>query len=142
MEAKTKLTEIKARMEELKKELVDTAKLVIKESVQELFNEWPEVVAVRWTQYTPYFNDGDPCKFGVNEPYVKIGDVEGEFEDEDEWKYAGDFDYGSVEEKRLDALEKDFNSCEEALLTCFGDHAQVTIYRGIKKAKVEYFDHS
>lgn len=23
---------------------------------------------IRWAQYTPYFNDGDPCEFGVGEP--------------------------------------------------------------------------
>lgn len=24
-----------------------------------------------WTQYTPYFNDGDPCIFGVGEPWFR-----------------------------------------------------------------------
>lgn len=30
----------------------------------------PEVTAVTWTQYTPYFNDGDACTFSVYEPRV------------------------------------------------------------------------
>lgn len=30
-----------------------------------------------WTQYTPYFNDGEPCIFGVNEPWFRtVADVE------------------------------------------------------------------
>ena len=31
------------------------------------------VMAIRWTQYTPYFNDGDECIFGVHEPEVLLG---------------------------------------------------------------------
>lgn len=27
----------------------------------------PNVKAMRWEQYTPYFNDGDACEFSVNE---------------------------------------------------------------------------
>lgn len=26
----------------------------------------PEVKCLTWTQYTPYFNDGEPCTFGVH----------------------------------------------------------------------------
>lgn len=29
----------------------------------------PEVKTISWTQYAPYFNDGDACIFGVNEIY-------------------------------------------------------------------------
>ena len=27
----------------------------------------PALKAIRWNQYTPYFNDGDPCTFSVGE---------------------------------------------------------------------------
>ena len=37
--------------------------------------ERPEVAAVRWRQYTPYFNDGDPCVFGVGEIGVAFIDL-------------------------------------------------------------------
>ena len=45
--------------------------------------EFPEVEAVRWTQYSPYFNDGDVCEFGVNDPHIKfVGQDEGgDYED-------------------------------------------------------------
>lgn len=32
----------------------------------------PEVAKVRWTQYTPYFNDGEACVFGVNSAEVLL----------------------------------------------------------------------
>lgn len=38
-----------------------------KEAVKEFFAQVPEVQAVCWEQYTPYFNDGDPCVFSLNE---------------------------------------------------------------------------
>lgn len=34
---------------------------------QEFFAKNPEFKSAEWTQYTPYFNDGDSCSFGVNE---------------------------------------------------------------------------
>lgn len=31
------------------------------------FEFYPEIAAVKWNQYTPYFNDGEPCEFCVGE---------------------------------------------------------------------------
>lgn len=36
----------------------------------EQFKANPTVKCMLWTQYTPYFNDGDPCTFGVNNEYA------------------------------------------------------------------------
>nr|SBO90584.1 hypothetical protein BN4615_P98 [Nonomuraea gerenzanensis] len=30
--------------------------------------------AIRWEQYTPYFNDGDVCEFDVHVPEIKVND--------------------------------------------------------------------
>jgi hypothetical protein len=41
------------------------------------FELFPDAQAFVWTQYTPYFNDGDPCVFDVNGPTaVFFGDSE------------------------------------------------------------------
>ena len=32
----------------------------------EVFSKYPEVKALAWTQYTPYYCDGESCVFGVN----------------------------------------------------------------------------
>jgi hypothetical protein len=41
------------------------------EKLKEVFNEFwdcnPEIKVVTWTQYAPYFNDGDACVFSVND---------------------------------------------------------------------------
>lgn len=61
----------------------------------------PSVVAFGWSQYTPYFNDGEPCVFSVNELRVKL-----DTDDEDTSLYDCDFcvscrpDLGRVEFQR------------------------------------------
>lgn len=43
----------------------------------------PLFVAVQWKQYTPYFNDGDPCEFSVNTPvFLTTEDDPERFEDD------------------------------------------------------------
>lgn len=38
-----------------------------KEIFKEFFDNYPEIQAIGWEQYTPYFNDGEPCVFSVGE---------------------------------------------------------------------------
>jgi hypothetical protein len=44
------------------------AKVALKEEFKTFFEQNPEVHTIRWTQYAPYFNDGEPCEFSVHEP--------------------------------------------------------------------------
>lgn len=46
--------------------------------------EDPEIYAFGWAQYTPYFNDGEPCVFWVGDPwFLTIADVVKLFLEED-----------------------------------------------------------
>jgi hypothetical protein len=38
----------------------------------------PTIVEFGWRQYTPYFNDGEPCEFGVSGLWVRVTGVEDE----------------------------------------------------------------
>lgn len=40
----------------------------LKETFQDYFTKFPELAAIMWTQYTPSFNDGDPCTLTVCNP--------------------------------------------------------------------------
>jgi hypothetical protein len=51
----------------LKAEMVEEGKKVFKDSFKDFFESNPKIVAFSWTQYTPYFNDGEPCYFGVGD---------------------------------------------------------------------------
>lgn len=50
-----------------------------------------------WTQYTPYFNDGEPCVFSVGDPWFRtVDDVKAKAPDadEDDEDYDGEDRYG------------------------------------------------
>lgn len=50
----------------------------------------PLVEGVRWEQYTPYFNDGDPCVFRIGEAYFRLQGMSEEAGDyEDGWESIG-----------------------------------------------------
>jgi hypothetical protein len=50
---------------------------------QEFFKNYPEIAYVTWTQYTPYFNDGDECTFSVHERAYPLTKLVGNEEPED-----------------------------------------------------------
>ena len=55
-----------------------------------------DFVGVKWTQYIPGFNDGDPCVFSLGEVLVRYNDIPGEDDEhpegdnEDGWVYVDD----------------------------------------------------
>jgi hypothetical protein len=52
----------------LQTEFQEKAKNLFKTTFDEFFKLNPGINAVIWTQYSPYFNDGDSCEFSVNQP--------------------------------------------------------------------------
>lgn len=54
-------------LKEFKRQFKEKAQAAIKNEFKTFFDKHPEVGSVAWTQYTPYFNDGDTCEFGVND---------------------------------------------------------------------------
>jgi hypothetical protein len=89
----------------------------------------PGVAAVKWDQYTPYFNDGDPCEFGIGEFYVRLDGI-----DEDAGEQGNGFLYSWDDElderpdvkTALHTLAHASGHFEEFLEESFGDHAEIT----------------
>lgn len=77
-EIKEKQAEIKKLQNELQKRTAD----IFLSSFKVLFEENPRLKSFGWTQYTPYFNDGDTCTFSANTDYLYIN---GEHEDDADW---------------------------------------------------------
>lgn len=52
------------------------------------------IASFGWTQYTPYFNDGEPCVFSVETPWFRtVDDVKAETsgsDEDDEYDYEDD----------------------------------------------------
>lgn len=162
----TKIQAIVQKVNELKAMMQDQGKAALSEAFQDFFNKHPGITSIAWVQYTPHFNDGDACTFGVRE-FEARGDIEdlGDTSDEDEeyerysygencivskLKRAGGLDWYrtktrelTAEEQQLvedfDRLQSDCMSIEEVLQLVLGDHVQVTAT--IDGFEVEEWDH-
>jgi hypothetical protein len=116
----------------------------------------PFIVGFGWRQYTPYFNDGEPCVFGAYGCWFRtVEDAttsDADSEDDEKWydddtedlelwdhptlgrfNWRDDTYEGNHEEsyRRARALESAIESGEfhDVLLEAFGDHARVTVSR-------------
>ena len=142
--------------EELRRKFQATAQELFKETTKEFFDSNPAITAVVWTQYTPYFNDGDTCEFGVNSPtFTNAPDPEnvnwGSYDGDEEGVFAvenisyvmnSDRDYYKNEQE---AIKKagviDVDSCEafqrmicssameDVMEAMFGNHVKVIATR-------------
>lgn len=137
----TKFTEVKTKM-------MAEGQEALKVEFAKVFEAYPEITVIKWNQYTPYFNDGDTCTFGVHEFAISnaanaedvthYGDYDGD--NDDEW--VGNL-YGEMGQKYPLIYELDrFCSTEigeEILLMTFGDHQIVTVTRD--GMEVEEYEH-
>lgn len=65
---------IKEEMARLKEEARVRVKEFFKKGTGHIFKKFPEVKSISWSQYTPYFNDGEECVFSVqNEDFYVNG---------------------------------------------------------------------
>lgn len=55
----------------------------MKKAFKEFFTEHPEIKGIRWTQYVPTFNDGEPCEFTMGEFSYLIDGIKSKYADED-----------------------------------------------------------
>jgi len=121
------------------------------------------VIEFGWKQYTPYFNDGEPCTFRAYGAWVRTAadaDVDDRYELEIDYSHrsigkrpktwnsaARDYDYGAYEgpdEARFDrchTLDRAIDGGEflDVLVDAFGDHAEVTVRRD--GFQVEFYSH-
>lgn len=89
--------QLNAQMEAARKEMRSKSTGFVELACKQFFDACPEVEAITWTQYTPYFNDGESCEFSVHDKYfILVGD-----EDPDD--YEGSVTYN---EKDLARAEK------------------------------------
>jgi hypothetical protein len=72
--------ELKARLDKIDKIRSDlqkaekTASKDIMEILKKMMIDNPLIAGIMWQQYTPAFNDGEPCEFSLNGPYIKFDD--------------------------------------------------------------------
>lgn len=122
-----------------KKEAKAKGAKLVKEELTELFNSFPKLQAIRWRQYTPYFNDGEECIFHFREIEAKADGLT-------KWVDSNGFtesidEYDATLELAINKINKEFEGIEDVLKEAFGDHQEVTVSRDGDSIKVESEDY-
>lgn len=157
-----KLNEISFEIAASKKKLQEFAlaegKSVIGAAFAKCFEPPTNLKAITWKQYTPYFNDGEACVFGVNDPYLHISDDDDSEDDYGDGKKSFDTymilnrsENAYAKEKRA-LLEQAIGEAslraflelwpklsDDILEAVFGDHVKIKITKD--EVVVESYDH-
>ena len=135
----TKLNEITEQY----RNMVETeGKAVFNQAFTEVFEKHPARQEIAWNQYTPYFNDGDPCEFGVYDFQFKIDGISPDYGDE----YDDDiYNWLSTYSRDLPAdLKADIQAIQQipddVFQIIFGDHVQVHVTRDSIEVEEYYHD--
>ncbi len=166
------IEELKTNIEESVSKIADIKKAMTQEIRDKLIPVYESLFAlddrlkmISWTQYTPYFNDGDTCEFGVNEIYYNGSDDNYDYDtpqDENDPYSNRAFEkeiwiqdketkkYGKILNPKFDELAHKVVSTkilesipDDIWYDIYGDHCQVTIIRtntGIE-VNVEEYSH-
>lgn len=119
-----------------KQELVNQLKPEFADLFKNVFDNH-EIDAFKFTQYTPYFNDGDECAFDVHECYdIKLTGEE-DFIDE----YNDKIYKKSNWEKCFNEINSIIQSIpSDFMKEMFDDHVEITIYKN-SNIDVEEYSH-
>jgi len=157
----TKLAKLKKQQAAVEKEMANVAKAAFKEMSAEVFKANPALISFSWSQYTPYWNDGDTCTFSSNAEYpsitfkasdgktVKNDENNGtlvffDAEDTDvEYEVPEDeYDKYTKQIEKLNVKVSSFlgNFSDDDFLTMFDDHQLITVNRN-GKVETEDYEH-
>ena len=110
----------------------EIGKAAFKAEINHLFATVPGLIRLGWTQYTPYFNDGDACIFSVNGVMWLDQALWNEFDNDPnflddiyDWHECwGGWHQQNVPDPIAEFTEK-IQTSTELMLELFGDHATV-----------------
>lgn len=133
----------------------------------EYFKLYPFITSIKWTQYTPYFNDGDRCVFSIQEPELELSaafvsanpglnltgssynkknpDEEDGDTDDIQSVTLNTYDFTKEQGKAYPDMKAAINSitnlfaAEDILLHVFGDHTEIVVTP--EKIVVEEYEH-
>lgn len=123
----------------------ETAKNLLEPALRDvshrIFEQHPSLQGFSWTQYTPYFNDGDPCLFSCHSdcPSVWFGEYD------EGAAYEGDYETGNPDfTPEQDAAGRAVVDAlcaidDDLYQDAFGDGVRVKVTR--EGIEVERFDH-
>ncbi len=136
------IEEYKSQVADLKRSMEAQGQELLKRAFKEFFVQNLEIHAIRWRQYTPYFNDGEPCRFGILDFEVALVEdlkVEATAKEPDEDENEEDLKFDWYDSDALRKFERSITD-NELFETVFGDGVEVTATRDGFKVK-DYISH-
>ncbi len=141
------ISEKNSEILKLKMELFQESSKVFDDFRKEFFIQCPDIKSFSWSQYTPYFNDGDTCTFSANTDYLTVN---GEHIDDCDWyqeyivtsygtydrdlkKYVGrveipNFNYNKTNSDSVGIIIEFLSKFDnDFYMTRFGDHCEITV---------------
>lgn len=121
MSAQQDYLDAQKQVENTKKDAIQKAKKWFDEGSKVFFENNPGLKSFSWPQYTPYFNDGDPCVFraSTNTYSIRINGICEDDESEDDTDDAIDATTKKNLTKEISTFLKQFN--KENLEEMFGE---------------------
>lgn len=105
---------------EIKKDTNKKLQTLMKDIFNNFFISNPEINGIKWAQFTPYFNDGEPCIFSLGEFEYSFNDSE----DENTW--ISSYELSSERYALVTDFEKLISKIpDEIFEEAFGDHAEI-----------------
>lgn len=141
------LKSIRKTMDDAKKVVKDLGEQNLKSAFKELFTKYPDILEIVWEQYTPYFNDGNACVFGVSDPSVKLASkihdatIDTKVGPDDRYDDERYVEAYHIEDMsmRADVMDIFKLAGDDVMETTFGDHSSVSATRD--GFTVEEYDH-
>ena len=131
--AASRISELSDEMNKIKKEIRKNGRSLITEAFKDFFDSYHEVAQVKWYQYTPSFNDGDPCTFRVNDfNFITVEDLDSEDYDSSTYLHESSEISDKVMSKAINKdLQKIYKllDANDMLELMLGDNLEVTVSR-------------
>ena len=157
-----KLKELRRKNSEIRKLKSETLKIsqsIFDDFRGHIFDKYSELESFGWTQYTPYFNDGEACIFYANTDYIYINNECAEdsnwYSKENvvswgTWNSESRSYEGRVSEPNDNYNQELVDACGEIVdflgnfdndfyLSKFGDHAEITVTKD--SVDISDYDH-
>lgn len=137
------------KINQLNTELTKFSSEIFEDFYKYIFDKYNTLESFAWSQYTPYFNDGDSCVFFANTEYIKVN---GDYAEDSIWfnkKNVTNWGTWNPKEKVYEGREEVENKSYDKVLNeshdeitqflsqfdndfylrKFGDHAEITVTR-------------
>lgn len=106
-------------------ELLQIASQNFKEATRIVFEACPEIAAIRWKAYIPYFNDGEPCVYRICDPLYKLASQPSDGADRDGFE---EMPVVSPETDRITMIYHGFIcSMKKQMQEMYGDNVKITV---------------